>query len=181
MEKFIGGGLCRYVFIFAYLSTEIEKTAVADTHFLGEYDCRLDAKGRFILPTALRKQVPQEAGEKFVINRGYEKHLVIYPINEWKKINEELNKLNQGLREVREFIRYFLRGAMEIEFDNAGRLLIKKSLIEYAGLDKDLILLAHTNKIEVWDKDEYDNSLSNEPSDFAALAEKVWGGKGIGE
>ncbi len=154
---------------------------MAESLFLGEFECKLDSKGRFILPTSLRKQVPQEAGDKFVMNRGYEKHLVLYPINEWRKINEEMSKLNQGLREVREFIRYFLRGAMEMELDTASRLLVKKSLLEYSGIHKDIILLAHTNKIEVWDKDLYDNSLSNEPSDFAALAEKVWGGKGIGE
>lgn len=154
---------------------------MAESLFLGEFECKLDSKGRFILPTSLRKQVPQEAGDKFVMNRGYEKHLVLYPINEWKKINEEMSKLNQGLREVREFIRYFLRGAMEMELDTASRLLVKKSLLEYSGIHKDIILLAHTNKIEVWDKDLYDNSLSNEPSDFAALAEKVWGGKSLGE
>jgi len=149
---------------------------MAETLFLGEFECKLDSKGRFILPTSLRKQVPQEAADKFVLNRGYEKHLVLYPLNEWKKINEELSKLNQGVREVREFIRYFLRGAMEMELDDANRLLIKKNLLEYSGIHKDIVLLAHTNKIEVWDKDLYDNSLSNEPSDFAALAEKVWGG-----
>src|ERR1039458_1871413 len=111
---------------------------MADTSFLGEFDCKLDSKGRFILPTSLRKQVPQEAGDKFVLNRGFETHLVLYPVNEWKKINEGLGKLNQGKKEVREFIRYFLRGAMEMELDSAGRLLIKKNLLEYAGIDKDI-------------------------------------------
>ncbi|MDQ3072126.1 MAG: division/cell wall cluster transcriptional repressor MraZ [Bacteroidota bacterium] len=143
--------------------------------FLGEYECKLDTKGRFILPTGLKKQVPQEAQDRFVVNRGFEKCLVMYPRNEWEQIAEEINKLNPYVKRNREFIRYFFRGATELTLDSASRLLLPKRLQEYAGINKDIVLFAHTNKVEIWAQELYDNVLGNEPEDFAGLAESVMG------
>jgi MraZ protein len=148
------------------------------TRFLGEYDCKLDGKGRFALPAALRKQVPQEAADRFVINRGLDQCLNLYPKNEWDIITEEINRLNPYEKDNRDFIRFFYRGALELSLDNAGRLLIPKRLQEYAGIDKDIVLFAHTNKIEVWSQEAYDTQLDREPEDFAALAQRVMGNKG---
>ena len=124
------------------------------TQFLGEFECRLDAKGRLMLPSALRKQVSPEAAEKFVVNRGFENCLALYPFNEWQKISAEVNRLNMYVKKNREFARYFYRGATELELDNAGRLLIPKRLLEYAGAEKEIILSAFSNKLEVWAKEE---------------------------
>ena len=146
-------------------------------NFLGEYDCRLDEKGRIKMPAALIKQLPQDAQDKYVLNRGFEQHLILYPKSEWLIITEEINKLNAYERKVREFKRFFYRGATEISIDSSGRLLLPKSLLEWAKIDKDAILFAHTNIIEIWSKDLYDNLLSNEPKDFAELAEIVMGSK----
>lgn len=148
------------------------------TRFLGEFECKLDGKGRFILPTALRKQVPLEASDQFVVNRGFEKCLVMYPRNEWDKISDEINKLNPYVKRNREFIRYFYRGATELSLDNASRLLLPKRLLEYAEIDKDVVLFASTNKIEIWSQGLYDNMLGDEPEDFADLAEAVMGKSG---
>jgi MraZ protein len=147
------------------------------SRLIGEYECRLDSKGRFILPSALKKQVSDEARDKFIINKGFEKCLTLYPSNEWDKITEDIDKLNTYSLENRTFIRHFYRGATEMTLDSAQRLLLAKSLQEYAGIDKDIVLFAHTNKIEIWAKDEYDKMLSSEPADFAGLAERVMGGK----
>jgi len=144
---------------------------------LGEYECRLDSKGRIKLPTALLKQLPAEADGKFVINRGFEPHLVIYPKNEWEKITADIDKLNNYNRSTREFRRFFYRGASELVIDSAERLLLPKSLLEWAKIDKDVVLFAHTNMIEIWDSETYKNLLSNEPEDFAQLAENVMGSK----
>lgn len=143
------------------------------TRFIGEYECRLDNKGRLILPAALKKQVPQEADGQFVVNRGFEKYLVMYPKNEWDTITDEINRLNQYVKENRDFIRYFYRGATELSLDGSARLLLPKRLQEYAGISQDIVLFAHTNKIEIWSAESYNNILANEPNDFAALAEKV--------
>jgi len=147
------------------------------TLFLGEFECKLDGKGRFILPTTLKKQIPQEAGEKFVVNRGFEKCLVMYPRNEWDKISDEINKLNPYVKSNREFIRYFYRGATELSLDAAARLLLPKRLLEYGEIEKDIVLFAHTNKIEIWAQELYDDVLGSEPEDFADLAERVMGTK----
>jgi MraZ protein len=145
------------------------------THFLGEFECKLDAKGRLMLPAALRKQVSPEAQDKFVVNRGFENCLALYPYNEWQKISAEVNRLNMYVKKNREFARYFYRGATELELDTAGRLLLPKRLLEYAEVDKDLILSAYANKIEVWSKARFESVLNDEPADFAALAEEVMG------
>lgn len=149
--------------------------------FIGEYDCKLDPKGRIMIPAGLRKQFGASWKDRFVINRGFEKCLVLYPITEWEKISEEINKLNQYVKKNREFLRYFYRGATEIELDGNGRMLIPKRLQEYANIQKEVILFAYGNKIEIWDKDTYDSLLTDEPEEFANLAEQVMGNKGTND
>jgi len=148
------------------------------SHFLGEFDCKLDAKGRMMLPSGLRKQMPEADKEGLVINRGFEKHLVVYTRKEWDKIMEDLSKLNQYEKKTREFIRYFTRGATELSLDAAGRVLLPKSLLDYAEIGSDVVLSSQFNKIEVWAKDAYDAQMDDEPENFANLAEEVMGGLG---
>jgi MraZ protein len=148
------------------------------THFLGEFECRLDAKARIALPVALRKQLPVESGERFVVNRGFEQHLTLYPFTEWRRITAELNRLNLYVKKNRDFVRYFHRGATELELDSSGRLLLPRRLLDYAGVREAVILLAYANRIECWDPTLYENLLSDEPADFAGLAEEIMGGAG---
>jgi MraZ protein len=145
--------------------------------FLGEYECRLDTKSRILIPSGLQRQLPLEAGGRFVINRGFEKCLNIFPWTEWEKIAAEVNALNPYVKENREFIRYFFRGATELQLDTANRLLLPKRLLDYLEADKDLILFAHGNRIEVWPQEKYDNMMDDEPADFSLLAERVMGGR----
>ncbi|MFA6276997.1 MAG: division/cell wall cluster transcriptional repressor MraZ [Pedobacter sp.] len=144
---------------------------------LGEFDCKLDAKGRLMVPSSLKKQLPSVEQEGLVINRGFEKHLVIYPKKVWEGIVAELSKLNQYEKKTREFIRFFTRGATELSLDASGRVLLPKSLLEFAGINGDVVLACQFDKIEVWSKAAYDNLLDNEPENFANLAEEVMGGK----
>jgi MraZ protein len=145
------------------------------SHFLGEFDCKLDAKGRMMVPSSLKKQLPEAEREGLVINRGFEKHLVIYTKKEWDSITEELSKLNAYEKKSRDFIRYFTRGATELSLDSANRILFPKALMEYAGITGEVVLSCVLNKIEVWAKDAYDNQLDSEPENFANLAEEVMG------
>jgi len=147
------------------------------TQFLGEYEIKLDAKGRLVLPAALLRQLPAEAGGKLVVNRGIEKCLSLYPSNEWDAQMAELNKLNPYVKENREFVRYFLRGATPVELDSANRILLPKHLLEHAAIEKDLVLAGNLNNIEIWSKSLHNSLLDNEPVDFSALAEKVMGGR----
>ena len=148
--------------------------------FLGEFDCKLDAKGRMMIPVGLKKQLPEAGDKGLVINRGFEKHLVIYTREEWDRITGELEKKNSYEKKTREFIRYFTRGASELTLDGAGRVLLPKSLLEYAGIESDVVLACQFNKIEVWAEAAYNSQLDNEPENFANLAEDVMGGAGRG-
>lgn len=148
--------------------------------FLGEYEVTLDAKARFLLPAGIRKQLPEGAGEKFVIARGFEKCLTLYPKQNWDPIMAELIKVNDYKAENREFLRYFTMGAAEMELDSAGRMLIPQNLKAYAGLEKDVVLVSVINKIEVWDKSKYQqffDSFSLEK--YSDLAERVMGGRNM--
>jgi MraZ protein len=139
----------------------------------GEYECKIDAKGRLIIPAALKKQLPVEAKDSFFINRGFEKCCVLYPANEWDNIAGEINKLSDYIKKEREFKRYFLRGASKLDMDTASRVLLPKPLQEYANLKGEIVLLAYGNKVEIWSKAEYETMLNAEPEDFSALAEEV--------
>jgi MraZ protein len=143
------------------------------TNLIGEFECRIDVKGRFMLPAGLKKQLPPEEQERFVINRGFEKCLVLYPRNVWKVISDEVNQLNLYSKKNRDFVRYFYRGATEMVLDSANRLLLPKQLSIYAGIEKEVVLSAFSNRVEIWSKGVYDNLLTNEPEDFSKLAEEV--------
>lgn len=141
---------------------------------LGEYECKIDAKGRMRLPTGLINQLEGEE-LNFVINRGFENCLMLYPEKVWDAITEEVNGLNQYDKRNRDFVRYFYRGAQKVSLDGADRILVSKRLLEYAGIDKDVILAAVNDRIEVWAKDKYDLMLDEEPMDFSDLAQVVLG------
>jgi len=145
--------------------------------FLGEYEATLDAKGRFLLPVGFKKQLSEEAGNQFVISRGFEKCLTLYPIKNWEPIFSELSKLNDFDPKVREFRRYFLNGATTVELDTASRLLVPPNLKEHASLEKDIVLVAAMNKIEIWDKNKYQQFFESfSPESFSQLAQQVMTG-----
>jgi len=152
------------------------------TGFLGEYESKLDAKGRFLFPAGFRKQLPggdassekQPAGVQFVMNRGFEKCLTLFPMHAWKPIFDRITQLNDFDPKARAFRRYFLNGAITLEPDSAGRLLIPKNLMEYAGLEKQIVLASAVNKIEIWDKNQYQQFFeSYSPETFSELASQV--------
>ena len=146
-------------------------------NLIGEFECRIDAKGRFLLPAGLKKQLPPEAQEKFVVNRGFEKCLVLYPQSVWQTISNEVNQLNLYNKKNRDFVRYFYRGATEMLTDSVNRLLLPKQLMEYAGLGKEMVMFAFWNRVEIWSKEAYDKLQTREPEDFSTLAEEVMGRK----
>lgn len=142
--------------------------------FLGEYEVTVDAKGRFLLPAAIKKKLPQESPTQFVINRGFERCLTLYPILNWQPIMEGISKLNDFDPKVREFRRIFFNGATELELDTAGRLLIPPNLREHAHIDKDIVLVGSMQKIEIWDQKHYKQFFeSMTPQAFSQLAQEV--------
>jgi MraZ protein len=151
------------------------------SYLTGEFECKLDNKGRMMIPAGLKKKLPEAENEGLVINRGFEKYLVIYTKQEWDKKLDELNKLNQYEKKNIEFIRYFTRGATELNVDAAGRVNLPQGLLDYAGIGTDVVLNCQMTKIEMWDRKAYQALIDNEPADFAALAEEVMGDKRKGD
>ncbi|MCR8557939.1 division/cell wall cluster transcriptional repressor MraZ [Mucilaginibacter sp. BJC16-A38] len=151
------------------------------SYLTGEFECKLDNKGRMMIPAGLKKKLPEAEKEGLVINRGFEKYLVIYTKQEWDKKLDELNKLNQYEKKNIEFIRYFTRGATELSVDAAGRVNLPQGLLDYAGIGTDVVLNCQMTKIEMWDRVAYQAMIENEPEDFAKLAEEVMGDKRRGD
>ena len=144
--------------------------------FLGEYESTLDAKGRFLLPGSFKKQLPETGGNTFIVNRGFEKCLALYPKQSWDPIFQRLSSLNDFDPKVRAFRRYFLNGATEVELDSAGRINLPNNLIADVGLGKDIVLVSAINKIEVWDNGKYKQFFENiSPNAFSDLAAAVMG------
>lgn len=141
----------------------------------GEYECKMDVKGRVKLPAGILRQLSGSASLSFVVNRGFDKCLMLYPKSVWDKKTQEVMQLNIYNPKEREFMRYFYRGATEVSTDSAERILIPKSLAEYAALGKEVILFAYIEQIEIWAKDRYAAKLEEEPADFSQLAAEVFG------
>jgi MraZ protein len=153
----------------------------SSTSLLGEFECRIDEKNRIIFPSKLKKQLPPSAEGKFTIINGIDPCLVIYPQNEWNLIVEKVNKLDFFKTENRVFVHHYYRGLFSTALDSQSRLLLPKSQFPYAEIDKDIILFAYSNCIEVWDKEKYTKMISAQPVDFPQMAERVMGIKQPGE
>ncbi|MBI2721617.1 MAG: division/cell wall cluster transcriptional repressor MraZ [Bacteroidetes bacterium] len=146
------------------------------TSLIGEYDCKVDAKGRFMFPVDLKRQLNALFENGFVINRNlHQKCLVLYPLNEWEKLNKKLAKLNRLIKANDVFVRKFTGGATNAEPDSTGRILLPKALTDYADIKTDLKVLGSNNVIELWDKKMYDDFL-NQDVNIEKLAEDVLGG-----
>lgn len=144
--------------------------------FIGEYDCKVDEKGRFVLPSGIKKQLDPAAQETFVLNRGFEKCLVLYPMNEWEKLMARVRKkVNLFEKKGRMFMRLFQNGATILSLDSSGRLLIPSALMKYGNLKKDVLLFAYADRMEIWDKASYEQEMSASLNDFADLAEDLLG------
>jgi MraZ protein len=146
--------------------------------FIGDYTCKVDAKGRIILPMAFKKQMPADVQDHFVVRKDiFEKCLVLYSIEDWNRQLEKIrSRINPYNREHNLFLRNFFKGTAELSLDNNNRLLIPKRLLELAGILRDVVLAGQDGRIEIWAADVYDkiDMLSDE---FANLAEKLMGSK----
>ena len=129
-----------------------------------------------MLPAPLKKQLQESLEEGFVLKRSvFQPCLELYPMAEWNKMMLKINKLNRFVKKNNDFIRKFTAGVKVVEIDATGRLLIPKDLVVFAEIDKDIVLSAAVNIIEIWDKDKYEKSIDDSVLDFADLAEEVMG------
>ena len=145
-------------------------------NLIGTYECKVDAKGRLMVPSALKKQLAPMMQNGFVIKRAvFQSCLELYPMEEWNVLMSRMNKLNRFKKKNVDFIRRFTAGVKTVEVDTNGRLLIPKDLIAFAGIEKEIVLSSAINIVEIWDKDKYENTIEASSDDFGDLAEEVMG------
>ena len=151
-------------------------------NFIGTYDCKADAKGRVMIPVALKNQMAPIMNQSFVIKRSvFQPCLELYPMEEWNLLMEKMNKKNRFKKKNNDFIRLFTAGVKKVELDASGRLLLPKDLLAFSKIKKEVVLSSAVAIIEIWDKDLYENAINSAVGDFAELAEQVMGGLNIEE
>ena len=139
--------------------------------FMGEYHHNVDTKGRIIVPAKFRDNL----GETFILTRGLDRCLFGYPLSEWAIIEEKLKQLPLTKKDARAFTRFFFSGATECEIDKQGRINIATPLFQYAQLEKECVILGVSNRIEIWDKTEWQNYFAESEDSFAEIAENMIG------
>jgi MraZ protein len=142
------------------------------TFFTSEFESKLDAKGRLVLPARIKAQLPSGEGNELVVRRGFEPCLIIYPMVEFKKVFSKISGLSEFNEEYRKLQRNFFSGTATVELDSNGRFVIPRNMLSYAQLEKDLTLVGMGNKVEVWNPSIYEKHLIKDSSELSKLAEK---------
>tara|TARA_B100000242_G_C42779758_1_gene362952 strand:- start:105 stop:560 length:456 start_codon:yes stop_codon:yes gene_type:complete len=146
-------------------------------YLIGTYECKIDVKGRLLIPSAFKKQLAPVIPKGFVLKRAvFQNCLELYPLDQWEELIKKVNSLNRFKKKNNDFIRRFTAGVKFIELDGNGRLLIPKDLIEFSNINRDVTLSTSVNIIEIWDKSSYEKAIADSRDDFAQLAEEVMGG-----
>ena len=147
-------------------------------NLIGTYECKIDAKGRMMLPVALKKQLATILDKGFVLKRAvFQPCLELYPMDEWELLMQKMGKLNRFSKKNNDFVRRFTAGVKLVELDATGRLLIPKDLLGFADFKKEIVISSSINILEIWDKDRYEKAIDDAALDFADLAEEVMGDK----
>ena len=148
-------------------------------HLIGTYPCKADSKGRVKIPTALVKQLGGTRDHSFVIKRAvFQPCLELYSFQEWNVLMEKINSLNRFNKKNNDFIRRFTAGVKVVDLDATDRLQIPRDLARIAGIEKEVVLSAAVNIIEIWDAAQYEKAIDEAAVDFAVLAEEVMGDHG---
>lgn len=162
-----------YFFLY-FCSTPFNRVCL-DT-IVGTYECKVDAKGRLLIPAPLKKQLATSIQDGFVLKRSvFQPCLELYPMSEWLVMTEKISKLNRFVKKNNDFIRRFTAGVKIVEIDALGRLLVPKDLVLFGNISKEVVFSSAINIVEIWDKDLYEKSISGDEMDFAELAEEVMG------
>ena len=142
----------------------------------GTYYCKMDSKGRIMLPSELRKQLEALQMNDFILKRAvFHDNLEMHPKDEWNRLMSKLKKLNPFKKKNVDFLTRFLAGVRNVNIDNTGRLQIPKDLVNVAGLKKEVVIASAINIFQIWDKDKYEAFLKETSENFSDLAEDVMG------
>ncbi|MEC9488054.1 MAG: division/cell wall cluster transcriptional repressor MraZ [Halanaerobium sp.] len=137
--------------------------------FMGEYRHSMDSKGRVIIPAKFR----DELGNSFVITRGLDNCLFVYPMEEWRVLEEKMKALPLTSKNARTFVRFFFSGAVETELDKQGRVSLPANLRDYASLEKDVVIIGVSSRMELWSGEDWDGYLAAAESSYEEIAETM--------
>lgn len=140
--------------------------------FNSHYDCKLDPKGRLALPAKIKAAVPEANGTTLMLRMAEDRCLALYPMVEYKKLENQIKSLNINNPEQRALQRAFFNTVVDVELDSAGRLLIPKTFQAYAGLDKEVVVAGNGTRIEIWSPENHAKHVMPDPADLSALMEK---------
>lgn len=140
--------------------------------FTSEYECKLDTKGRLVLPAKIKANLPEVSTHELVIRKGFEPHLIMYPMLEYKKIHAKIAALSEFNAEQRALKRNFFRSIAQVELDNAGRILLPRPMLAHAGLEKEAMLIGMGNYVEIWNPQTFEEHQIDDQAEYSALAQK---------
>lgn len=143
---------------------------VGDNMFIGEYHHSIDEKNRLIIPAKFR----EELGDKFIITKGIENCLFVYSLESWQKIVNKLETLPFTKKDARQFVRFFLSAASEVEFDKQGRVNIAQPLVSYANLEKECVTIGTGDRLEIWSKNDWSDFLNSARDSMSDIAENLF-------
>lgn len=141
--------------------------------FYGEHEHTIDRKGRLIIPSRFREVMKERYNERFVVTRGLDRCLFLFPEDEWRTQESKFRALSFTNQEARRFNRFYFSGASELACDKQGRVLVPPYLKEYAGIKRDVLLVGVSNRIEIWDKEEWKKFYEQFKESYEQVAEKL--------
>ncbi|MEQ8627217.1 division/cell wall cluster transcriptional repressor MraZ [Ekhidna sp.] len=142
------------------------------TFFTSEYECKLDTKGRLVLPAKIKSNLPEVSTAELIIRKGFEPNLILYPMVEYKKIHHKISSLSEFDPEQRKLKRTFFRSIAQVELDSANRILIPKQMLAHAQIEKEALLIGTGNYIEMWNPEVFDKHMIDDAGEYSELAQK---------
>ena len=141
--------------------------------FKGRYSYSVDSKGRIALPAKLRKSVSPAANDTFILTRGFEQCLFVYPQDEWNKVEESVRGLSPTNPQHRFFVRTLLQWATDVQIDGQARLSVPQDLLKFAGIENEVLILGVMERVEIWNPKTYEQYMNNQPATYETVAESV--------
>lgn len=141
--------------------------------FKGRYSYSVDSKGRIALPAKLRKNVSPAANDTFIITRGFEQCLFVYPQDEWNKVEDSVRSLSPSNPQHRFFVRTLLQWATDVQLDGQARITVPQDLLKFAGIENEVVILGVMERIEIWNPNIYEQYMNNQPATYETVAESV--------
>ena len=140
--------------------------------FSSQYDCKLDAKGRMVLPAKIKAGIPEASSGELMLRMGFEPSLILYPIMEYKRLFSKIGALSDFNPEHRKLKRSFFSGITPVDIDGNGRINIPKVFLEYAHLEREAVVIGLGSSVEIWSPDQYKKYMINDQEEFSQLAQK---------